>query len=123
MFGFVSYRYTEEKTKSRLPANQLKALEPSRAYDEEKKGKRKNVLFYFFIFCRVGSVVQVRVVMDELYHLNDYGGLKLLYITPEKFCRRYGYGLCVFVTAALVLTRFLLNTFSCNIYLQYLEKL
>ncbi|CAM9139161.1 unnamed protein product [Ectocarpus sp. 13 AM-2016] len=30
---------------------------------------------------------EVRVVMDQLYRLQDYGGLKLLYITPEKFCR------------------------------------
>ncbi|CAM9169362.1 unnamed protein product, partial [Scytosiphon promiscuus] len=30
---------------------------------------------------------EVRVVMDKLYNLQDYGGLKLLYITPEKFCR------------------------------------
>ncbi|CAN0100849.1 unnamed protein product, partial [Pylaiella littoralis] len=30
---------------------------------------------------------EVRVVMDQLYHLQEYGGLKLLYITPEKFCR------------------------------------
>lgn len=26
--------------------------------------------------------------MDELYHLSEYGGLKLLYITPEKYSRR-----------------------------------
>ncbi|CAM9378146.1 unnamed protein product, partial [Choristocarpus tenellus] len=30
---------------------------------------------------------EVKVVMDQLYHLQPYGGLKLLYITPEKFCR------------------------------------
>lgn len=36
--------------------------------------------------------VQVRVVMDELFHLQEYGGMKLLYITPEKYSRR-----CFFV--------------------------
>ncbi|CAM9480549.1 unnamed protein product, partial [Discosporangium mesarthrocarpum] len=28
-----------------------------------------------------------RVIMDQLYKLDAYGGLKLLYITPEKYCR------------------------------------
>lgn len=41
--------------------------------------------------------------MDQLYHLQDYGGLKLLYITPEKFCRRWVLVcICVFVIFAAI---------------------
>ena len=47
--------------------------------------------------------------MDQLYHLQDYGGLKLLYITPEKFCRRC---VCVRVHVCEYLFRSLLFSAS-----------
>ena len=61
-------------------------------------------LCFLFGFCflfpfRV-CIRQVRVVMDQLYHLQDYGGLKLLYITPEKFCRRYYWYWCWTINSA-----------------------